>query len=147
MKNVFAKTALFLIPLVLLGCNGGQKTTKNFFDTNVKVIARDGAARVSLSDPRYNYQYSIEFIKDKLFDNISLGGGLAGKTIGDAIAVSEDLHTITISLSGKVNDMSATEGTITIGPGAIKALNSEYEGFTFINTFTLGAETEYKSSF
>lgn len=142
MKNIIAKAGLLLVPFMLLGC--ASKVSNNFFSTNVKTIAREGTVQVRLADPRYNYQYSIEFIKDKLFDNISLGGGLKGKTIGDAIAVDADLHGITLVLLGSVNDKSATEGTITINSGAIKALNSEYEGFTFVNTYQLGDQTEYK---
>lgn len=143
MKNLLTKSLLVLAPMMMVAC-AGQKTSNNFFDTNIVTIAHEGKANVRLSDPNYNYQWSIEFIKDKLFDNIQLGGGLKGKTIADTIVLSEDLHSIVLTLDGKADDMAATEGTITVKPGALKVLNKEYEGFTFVQTFTLANETEYK---
>lgn len=145
MKKLFAVAALFMLPLTLVGCQQ-DKVSNNFFSTNIETIAHDGEAAVRLWDPNYNYKYSIEFIPEKLFDNIVLGGGLAGKKVGDTIAVSEDKHSITIALSGKATNMTATEGTITINPGAIKALNSEYVGFKFVNKFTMADTTKYKLS-
>lgn len=146
MKSIIRKTSLLLIPLLLAGC-AGDKTSNNFFTHNIVSIGYEGTAQVRLADPMFNYQASIEFIKDKIFDNITLGGGLKGKTIGDAVALSEDLHSITIFLSGTSSDKNAKEGTITIGSAAIKAINSEYAGFKFVTTFTMAETTEYKSAF
>ena len=149
MKNQLRKLSLLFIPFMLMGCTGEKKTT-NFFSHNIKTIAYNGNATVRLTDPRFNYQYSVEFTTDseKLFGSITLGGGLAGKTIGDKIAVIGDDHEgIAITLSGNSTNPSATEGTITIAPGAFKSFkNPEYEGFTFVCSFTMGAETEYKDA-
>lgn len=137
MKNISRKLALGFLPFMLLGCsNKAANTVKNFFSADKTVLPYDGSVRVTLSDPRYNYKYSIEFVPDKLKANIVLGGGLTGKEI-EAISVSEDLHSVGIYLTGNSTKRSESVGTITIKPGAIKALNSEYSGSTFINTFTV----------
>ena len=145
MKSIIRKLPLLFVPFMLLGCTGGSKTSKNFFSHNIKTIAYDGEAAIRLSDPRFDSKYSIEFVKDSdtLFNSIVLGGGLAGKTIGERIALSEDLHSITIIVTGVSSNKNAKEGTITIKAAAIKALNPEYEGFTFVSTFEMGEKTEY----
>ena len=45
--------------------------------------------------------------------------------------------------TGVTAPFKVKEGTITIKAAAIKALNSEYEGFTFVSTFEMGEKTEY----
>ena len=133
MHKILRKAPLLVIAGMLLGCSA--KTAKNFLVANTKTIARNGQQTVRLSDPQQGYKYSIEFIPNQLEANISLGGGLSGKSI-DQIGHSEDLHTVVLILSGNSNN-SETEGTITIKSGAVKALTDEYQGFDFINTFTV----------
>jgi len=138
MKNISRKLALGFLPFMLLGCsnNGAANTVKNFFSANKTTLPYDGSVRVTLSDPKYNDKYSIEFIQSKLNGNIILGGALTGKEI-DEITMSEDMHMIGLLITGNSTKRSESVGTITIRPAAIKALNSEYNGSTFVNTFTV----------
>lgn len=146
MNNIVRKLAILVVPFMMVGCVPEAKNANNFFSTNIVKVGYDKAALITLTDPQMGYKWTVEFNKDTILKNIVLSGGLKGKSI-DLVAMSEDLHSLYVTVSGESANKSAATGTISIKPAGMKILNPEYSGYTFNQTFDMGENTEYKSAF
>ena len=146
MKNIIRKLAVLAVPFMMVGCVPEQKNANNFFTTNIVTIGYDKAATIQLSDPQMGYKWTVEFKKETVAKNIVLSGGLKGKSV-DLVAMSEDGHTLYLTISGESASKSSATGTVSIKPAGMTILNSEYSGYTFNQTFNMAENTEYKLGF